>query len=156
MIHQRFTFSRFTSLKNCSWIGSWIACRINIGSSTLNPTNGALYCCLPSGWGWWLGGLLWCHSLRACYICIVAVQHCHSSNWFYQSWWQSRNQFLQAPMYYCNTIHQSFGEQWGGTSESIATTLTQPPEKHSECHGFCWCAFQLEIGASDDTMDGCL
>ena len=40
MIHQRFTFSRFTSLKSFSWIGFWIACRIDIESSTLNPTNG--------------------------------------------------------------------------------------------------------------------
>jgi hypothetical protein len=56
-----------------------------------------------------------CHSLRACYICIVAVQHCHSSKIDLRILSKlvavEKSVFLQAPMYFCNTIHQSFGEQ---------------------------------------------
>jgi hypothetical protein len=63
---------------------------------------------------------LWYHSLRDRYICIVAVQHRHSSKIDLPILSKSRNQFLQASTYFCSTI-QSFWEQWRGASESIAT-----------------------------------
>ena len=96
---------------------------------------------------------LWCCSLRARYICIVAVQHCPSGKIdllilsklvaVEKSVFTSSHVLLQ----YSSSIF------WG----AMKRYLREPPEKHSksECHGFCWCAFQLEIGASDDTMDGC-
>ena len=100
----------------------------------------------------WFCWQLWCCSLRAHYICIVAVQHCHSSK--IDLLILSKLVAVKKSVFTSSHVLLQYNSSifWG----AMKRYLREPAEKHSEskCHGFCWCAFQLEIGASDDTMDG--